>query len=596
VSSFPFDGELASMFVIIATVKDGVAPEDVEREIDGVIDTLIKTGPTPEELQRARARTLATFVRGVERLGGFGGRSDVLAESLTFGGSADAYLDRLERYARATSAEVQGAAREWLGAFHYTMTVLPLPTLRSGQSTLDRKVLPPLGEAPVVSFPEVQRTTLANGLKVLLLERHGTPLVNVALAVDAGYAADPAGRAGTASLALNLMDDGTTTRNTFRIVDELDALGARLSTGNSLDLSFVRLTALANNLAPSLRILADVVQHPAFPEDIVALEKRRAQAQIGQEKAQPVAAALRVLPRLLYGQAHAYANPFTGSGDDVSVKALTREDLAAWHRAWFHPANSTLIVTGDVTMAALAPALDAAFGSWPRGSAPTKAIGAAARAAGGRVYLLDKPDAPQSVIVAAHVTEKGGAEADLAIETVMRNFGGIATSRLNRNLRLDKHWSYGVQAVMPASRGPRPFYVVAPVQTDKTKEAMQEIVKELRGVAGQRPLTGEELASTMRNQTLGLPGRFETLDALEAAAIQLVNLGYPDDYFATYAARIRGLDERALDAAARAYVRPSDVIWIIVGDLRRVEAGIRELNLGEVTRLDADGLPMTSTR
>jgi zinc protease len=191
--------------------------------------------------------------------------------------------------------------------------------------------------------------------------------------------------------------------------------------------------------------------------------------------------------------------------------------------------------------------------------------------------------------VAAHVTEKGGLPQDLAIETVMRNFGGMSTSRLNRNLRLEKHWSYGAGAVMPAARGPRPFYVVAPVQTDKTKDAMLEVAKELRGVAGERPLAGDEFKSIMRNQTLSLPGRFETLDALERAAAEIVSYGYPDDYYANYAKNVRALNEQALADAARLFIRPNDILWVVVGDLKKVEAGIRELNFGEIVRLDANG-------
>jgi len=484
---------------------------------------------------------------------------------------------------------VKAAAVRWLDAPHYTMVVRPFPKLTPGETTLNRQAVPALGDAPGVSFPAIQRATLKNGLSVVLLERHATPIVNVALAVDAGYAADEPARAGIAALALNLLDDGTSTRDAFRVVDELDALGARITTRSSLDLSFVRLQALPANLAPSLQVLADVVLNPVFPADLVALEKRRQISQIGQEKADPRTVALRVVPRLLYGTSHAYANPFTGTGEESTVESITRDDLLRWHRTWFTPNGSTLIVTGDVTMAQLEPALAKAFGGWARGEAPKKSIGTVARSAGGKVYLIDQPDAPQSVIVAAHVTERGGLPQDLAIETVLRNFGGMATSRLNRNLRLDKHWSYGTQAAMPASRGPRPFYVVAPVQSDKTKEAMVEVAKELRGVAGERPLAGEEFQSIMRNQTLGLPGRFDSLDALERAAIDIVSLGYPDDYYANYAKNVRALDEKALADAARVFIRPDEIVWLVIGDLEKVEAGIRELKLGEVVRLDASG-------
>jgi zinc protease len=589
VSAFVWDKELASNVILVMTLKAGVEPAAAERELDAVLATLLAEGPTAAELQRAQSRRLADFVRGTERLGGFGGRSDVLAQSATYAGDPEAYLAQLEALATAGPAAVKAAANRWLDAPHYTMVVKPFPRLAPGQTTLDRKVLPALASAPDVDFPKVQRATLSNGLSVILLQRHATPLVNLALAVDAGYAADVPAKAGLASLALGLMDEGTLTRDQFRIVDELDALGARLTTSSSLDLSFVRLQALAANLQPSLQIMADVVLNPAFPADRVAHEKRQRLAEIGQEKQQPVAAALRVLPRLLYGPAHAYSLPFTGSGFEDTVEGVTRDDLAAWHRAWFHPNHSTIIAAGDVTMARLTPALEKAFSAWKRGESPGKRLASVPRSKGGQVYLIDRPDAQQSVIVAAHVTEPGGQPEDLSIQTVMRNFGGIATSRLNRNLRLDKHWSYGTGAVMQGARGQRPFYVFAPVQTDKTKESMIEVEKELRGVAGERPLAGEEFASIMRNQTLSLPGRFETLESLVGAATDLVRFGYPDDYFANYARNVRALDEAALNGAAKKFIRPAEIIWIVIGDLRKVEAGVRELGYGEVVRLDADG-------
>jgi zinc protease len=589
VSANFYPGELASLLVLTATVKQGIDPAVVELELENVLNELVQQGPTRAELQRAQTRTLAAFTRGAERLGGFGGRSDILAQSMTYDGRSDGYLDRLQRTALATPADLRATASRWIGPIHYTLVVKPFPPLQPGQTIVDRRVLPPLGDAPEVGFPAVQRATLANGLSVILLERHAVPLVNVALAVDAGYAADAAERAGGASLALDLLDEGTTTRDTFRIADELDALGARIGTGSSRDFSFVRLQALTRNIGPSLEILGDVVLHPAFPGGMVELGKKRRLAQIAQEKAQPVNAALRVVPRLLYGAGHAYGTPFTGSGFEHTVASLTRDDLVAWHRRWFHPNNSTLIVTGDVTMAVLLPQVERVFGSWSRGEVPAKRVNDVARTKGGRVYLIDKPGAPQSVVVAAHVSERGGQAEDLAIETVIRNFGGMATSRLNRNLRLDKHWSYGTFGQLPDARGQRPFLVIAPVQTDKTRESIVEIVKEIRDIAGTRPIQGEEFASIRRTQTMGLPGRFATLTALETAAIQLLNNGYPDDYFSSYAKSTRALDERQLAAAAAKFIRPEDVIWVIVGDLQQVEAGIRELKLGDIVRLDGDG-------
>jgi zinc protease len=394
------------------------------------------------------------------------------------------------------------------------------------------------------------------------------------------------------------MQEGTTTRDAFQIADALDALGAEVTTEGSLDLSFVRLRALTMNLAGSLDLFADIALHPAFSEEMVQLGRRRQLARIAQEKAQPIPSALRLAPRLLYGEGHPYAAPFTGTGTETSVQNMGREELAAWHRTWFRPGSATLIVAGDISMDEAAPQLERAFGSWKGGKAPDKKIVAAAAApstgagAGGRVYLIDKPDAPQSVIVAMQLSEPGGRPEDLAMETVMRAFGGMATSRLNRNLRLDKHWSYGVNGTLIDARGQRPLSVIAPVQTDKTKESMVELARELRGIAGERPIRGEEFDNLLRGMVSRLPSRFQTLAALEAAAEDLVGYGYPPEYYYDYASNVRALKEADLAAAAARFIHPERVVWIVVGDLKKVEAGIRELGYGELVRLDADGRPV----
>jgi len=533
ISAFTWEKELSGNFVVTATVKPGVDPAEVEGAIDAVVDEYLAGGPGEEELRRARTRITSELIRGMERLGGFGGRSDVLAESATFGGNPDAHLDNLRVMLEATATEVLQTSRDWLGRSHYTLTVVPFPELAAQEEAVDRSILPTLGEPPEVRFPEVRTHELPNGLKLMLLERPGAPLVNLSLAVDAGAATDTAENAGLASLALGLLDEGTATRDAFGIVDELDAIGAEISTSSSLDLSFVRLRALKMHLAPSLEIFADVVLDPAFPEEMVQLARRQRVERIGQEQAEP-------------------------------------------------------------TMDELLPAVERAFGGWPRGEAPQKRIDGLERGPDTRVYLLDKPGAPQSVIVAAHVTRPSGSEQDLAIETVMRLFGGMSTSRLNRNLRLDKHWSYGVQGILLDARAPRPFAVIAPVQSDKTSEAMLELRKEIRGIAGDRPIRGEEFDSIMRNVVLRLPGRFETLRALESAAEELVAFGYPLEYYRDYASNARALDEAALNGAAAEFIRPERLTWLVIGDLAQVEPGIRALGFGEIVRLDAEGNPVAS--
>lgn len=582
--------ELGGLFSITVTVKPGADPAVVEREMDAVVNDLLEKGPTDEEIERIQNRNLAGFLRNIETLGGFGGRSDVLAESMTYGGSPDAYLGQLKTMATAKPADVKAAANKWLRANHYTMLVKPFPQLTPGKTAVNRKILPSLGPAPDIKFPQIQRAKLKNGLNVILLERHTTPIVNATLAVDAGTASESMAKAGLAGLTLDLMDEGTKTRDALRMERELDSLGARLNTGNGLDMSFVRLQSTAANLRPSLAIMADSTLNPSFPADRFSTQKKRRLAALEQEKASPTAVAQRVLPTLIYGKDHAYGKPATGYTN--SLESVTRDDLIKWHADWFKPGSSTIVIAGDTTMDKLLPALEQTFGQWAAGSAPAKNLPTVAKTPGRKIYLIDKPDATQSVIVAAHISEKSGQPEDLAAEPVFTNFGGIATSRLNRNLRLDKHWSYGTSGFLTNSRGQRTFTVIAPVQTDKTKESMAEVLKEIKDIAGDRPIKGEEFASIMRNMTSRLPGRFETLSSLENAAVTLINLGLPDDYWSNYAGRMRGLTESQLERAADKFVEPGEIIWLVVGDLSKVEKGIRELGYGDVIRLNADGTPV----
>ena len=577
--------ELGGMFFVMVNVKPDADIAAAEREMDAVIARELVRIPGAAELDRARTGYLADFARNTERLGGFGGRSDVLAESATYFGDPGAYLRRLQDIESIPGTEVQSAAREWLGKHHLTMSVMPYPEFSSGKDSFDRKQLPALGDPPKVAFPQVQRATLSNGLKVVLLERHSVPLVNAVLAVDAGAAADPADAAGTARFALELLLKGTTTRDAFQLADQRDALGAQLGVGNSLDLSFVTMSALRANLSGSLDLLADVARNPAFPTDMVEIQRKQQLAAIGQQKANPTGASQRMLPGLLYGPGHAYAAPGGGLGRESVVQSLSRQSLVAWHSSWFKPGSATLIVAGDVTMAQLMPELERSFGGWAAGTAPAKTLTAAQSPGRGKVYLIDKPGAPQSVIVAAHLAPASGTPDDLALETVMRNFGGMATSRMNRNLRLDKHWSYGTSGGLSSVRGPRSFVVTAPVQTDKTKESMIEVLKEIRGVAGARPLAGEEYESIMRSQSSRLAGRFETIDSLVAAATDIVNTGRAPEYYYDYTANLKALSPEALNAAAAKVVKPDELTWIVIGDLKKVEAGVRELGYGEVLRL-----------
>ena len=385
-----------------------------------------------------------------------------------------------------------------------------------------------------------------------------------------------------------MLDEGTPTRSALQISDELQRLGAQLGTGADLDTTFVTLSALKANLDPSLALFGDVVLRPSFPA--AELERLRQQqlAGIDQEGVQPFAMALRVLPKLMYGAGHAYSIPLTGSGTKASVAGVTREQVAKWHETWFKPGNATLIVVGDTTLAEIRPKLESLFAGWKGGGVPGKNVAPVEPKAQGVVYVMDRPGALQSTIFAGHVSPPRANPQEIDQQVLNAVLGGQFVSRLNMNLREDKHWSYGAGSVFFDARGPRPFIVYAPVQTDKTKESVAEIAKELKGIRSDKPVTADELQRAKDGLVLTLAGRWETARAVGGSLGEMVRFGFPDDYYSTYAAKVRAVSLADV-AAAASVVQPDKLVWVIAGDRAKIEPGLKELGLGVIKAIDADG-------
>ena len=585
--------EIGGLFVIEASARPGTDLARVEKAVDEELARLLATGPTAAEMKRVKTQYRAGFIRGVERIGGFGGKSDVLAQGEVFAGRPDFYQVRLDRVQRATPAQLLGSARRWLTDGVYNLEVHPYPELQAAKSGADRSKLPDTGTPPDTKFPALARATLSNGLKVVLAQRQAIPQVRFDLLLDAGFAADQSGIPGTASLAMSMLDEGTTRRTSLQISDELAQLGANLGTGSKLDASSVSLEALKENLDASLAIFGDVVLNPTFPRsDFERLKKQRL-AQIQQEKADPVGLALRVFPGLVYGPTHAYANPWTGSGTEESTAKIKREDLVRFHEAWFKPNHATLVVVGATSMAEIKPRLERLFAGWKPGEVPSKNIATVSRAQRPVVYLIDRPGSLQSVIIAGHIAPPKANPQEVTIETMNGVLGGDFSSRVNMNLREDKHWSYGAYTFFRDARGQRPFLAYAPVQTDKTKEALVELDKELQGIVKGRPIEPAELSRAQASLTLTLPGSWETMAALAGSIGNIVTYGLDDRYYDTFAEKVRAQTIAGVTAVAGEVVHPDQLVWVVVGDRSKIEPGLRELKLGEIRLIDTDGKPVS---
>ncbi len=581
--------EINSQFVITVTLRPGQDLKKAEAAVQEEMSRLLDKGPAEEELQRVKTQYFARFIRGLERIGGFGGVSDVLAMNETYRGTRDFYKTILDQVAAATASELSKTGKQWLSDGVYILHVLPFPSYQTAKDEVDRSQLPEPGPPPEVSFPPLQRTNLANGLKIILAGRHGVPLVNFDLLVNAGYAADQFAASGTARLAMDMLDEGTKSRSALQINDELARLGADLSAGSDLDVSSVHLSALQPNLEASLDLFADVILNPSFPRADFKRRQQQRVAEIQSEKTEPRLMALRLLPGLLYGSHHAYGNPLTGSGTEDSVSKMTSTDMSVFHQTWFKPNNATLVIVGDTQLPQVLPKLEKLFAAWVPGSVPDKNIGPVPEPAAPAVYLVDRPGSIQSMIMVADIAPPTGNPDEIALETMNTILGGAFTSRLNMNLREDKHWSYGVRATLVPARGPSPFIIRAPVQTDKTKEAMIEIDKELRNILQGNPVTGEELATAKKDETLKLPGQWETQSHIAASVAQIVRFGWPDDYFITYPDKVRALTQGEVEHAAQLAVHPGQMVWVVIGDRSKIESGLRELGWGQIQLLDPDG-------
>jgi len=339
-----------------------------------------------------------------------------------------------------------------------------------------------------------------------------------------------------------------------------------------------------------LQIYADLILRHEFPQKEFARLQKDRLAGIEREKVTPAAIANRVIPGLVYGKGSPYASPSTGT--TASVTKMTREDLVKYHDAWFKPNNATLLIVGDTTLAEITPKLTQLFASWKQGEAAKVNIPQASQPEKDVVYLVDRPGSGQSQILSAQLAPALNDPDAVTLGLVNGIFGGSFASRINMNLREDKHWSYGVSSTLMATRGQRLFISSSPVQTDKTKESLEQLVEEFKDIVGKKPIKDDELAKVQSNVTLALPGRFETVGQVANGYNTILEYNLPEDYYNTYTARVMAVTPATANEVAKKYVQPGHLVWLIVGDMSKVEAGIRALNIGEVHKIDADGNPV----
>jgi zinc protease len=575
--------EMSGTFEITATAAPGHTLAELEAAIDAELRTLLERGVTAREVDLARTRLVTGAVRELQQIGGFGGKADRLNRYNVLVGDPGWLRQDLARYDHATAATVTAQARRFLDPQRRgVLWIVPQGKLAAATDTADRGQLPAGGTPAVFTAPAVQTATLPNGLKLHLVEKHDLPLVEARLVVGAGWADDPADRPGTAALTADMLDEGVKGRDALALSEAADGLGAELRTESNFDGTQVSLNVLRDRLDAGLALLADVALRPTFPATDFERVRQSYRGRQQQESVNPQSQGLNEFQRRCFGDGHPYAQPASGLGTRRTLDALTRDDLVAFHQAWFVPGNAAVVVVGDLSLAEATAAVSRVLGAWRAAPLPARHAVPAPQPLGPRLVVIDRPGAQQSVITGGYAGIAGTDPDYLATQVLNSAFGGQFSSRINLNLREEKGYTYGVRSQMASYRQGGLFIISAPVQTNATAASVSELLKEMALMRGEKPLAGAELADSKGRLVQGFPQRFETFGGIARQLANLILAGLPLDDWRTYTGRVTALDEAALAGTVQRQLDPARTVWVIVGDRAAIEDGLRGLDLGEI--------------
>ncbi len=441
---------------------------------------------------------------------------------------------------------------------------------------------PALGAARDVRVPPPVVFKTANSVTVWLVERHALPLVSVTIALPAGSASDPADRPGLAHLTADMLDEGAGDLNAIALSAAVSDLGTSLSTDTGVDASTVSMTVLKGNFPKAMQILADVVARPRMEAKDF---KRVSDLWINgleQRQDDPDEVARVVIGAALYGARTPYGHPRDGYVADARKVKLA--DVKRFYASQWRPDRAVAVVVGDVTRAEVESALGATLGSWkavatPAPPAPdlSSLVPAAQRP---RLIVVDRADAPQSVIAVVRDGVSAGSPEAPLLDLVNTALGGSFTSRLNQNLREDKHWTYGAFTAFTHPRGQGAFVARASVFVEVTGKALKEMIGELENMAA-RGMTEEELSKVKAQDRADLVQTYETVGGTAQRLAQLFSLGL-DPTFDIKASVVRqGATLQVLAEQAKAHVDVSKATVVVVGPKDKVVPQLAEAGLGD---------------
>ncbi len=609
------DLKLTSIAECSITAKPGVKLEDLEATLWTELGKLQTEGPTPEEVEAVKSTQLTRKISGLQRLGGFGGIADTLDEYNQYTGDPGFLSKDVKMTEDVTVASTRAAAQKY-----FTKDSAVVVYCVPGKKVLDdvprspadtdadvklvnpytpafeasqewRKNKPEPGPSPELHLPVPTEFTLPNGLKVLLVEDHALPVVTAEVVSRAGSVSNPQDKSGLATLTAEIMGDGTTSRSLTQLAEDQESIGTQIGTSASMDSSTVSMSLLTYHLDKGMELLSDVVEHPAFRAEDFDRRRKQRLVRIGQETDNVQSMALRVGPKLLFGDQPFGAAP---SGTTDSVSSFTASDISGFYSGHYLPGDSALLLAGDLTRTEAEKLAKQYFGDWTGNAAPAASIPDAPAPPSTHVVIVDKPGAPQTMLVAFGFGIPASSPDADALDVLNYTLGGSFGSRINMNLREEHGYTYGAQSVFREYRESGAFFAATLVRTDVTGPAAKEMMKEIRNFP-QNPSSPEELTAAKESSIRSLPGDFETTNAIANAISNIFVNDYPLDHYAALPAKFEAITQADIARVAKQYLHPDQLIILAAGDRSKIEGPLTDAGVGPIEVRDINGNLATDT-
>lgn len=457
----------------------------------------------------------------------------------------------------------------------------------AGAQTPARETPPEPGPLRKFEIPPVQTATLANGIKIALVERHSLPIVTARIQIDAGAVREPASKNGLAVLTANILSEGSRELSGAEIADRMARLGAQFGTSANFGSAWVSVTSLPNVFNEAFGIASSTVTQPRFDSADFARVRTNQIASFEQSMSNASGVAQRVFVSSVYDPNTPYSR--LSGGTKASLEKLTRQDVLDWHRTMYSPANTTVMFVGDITMPAARALVESALGKW---KAPAPALARLANktqpASATRVILVDRPNSVQSSIVVGQGTVGWGTPDYFPMSAIAQVLGGGFGSRVNTNLREKHGWTYGAFSSFNPLVGAGTFSISSEIRANATDSAIAEAVREYKRIV-EEPVPATEVRDQLNNVVASFPSSVQTVQGLMSRLANVVTYGLPMDFYATYREKLAAVTAEDIARTGKSLLTPNAITVVVVGDLKSIEAPIRALNIGTVEVWNAEG-------